>query len=118
MVIIIKQMQGIVYEYYFWYCDSISRDISLGVLSGYKALLQVFALAFSFSIRKVKIKGLNDAICIVIAVYVTSIVTAVTIFSFYTFKERLNVYTALFCLGLFIGTTAILCLIFIPKVSH
>ena len=112
------QVRGIVYEYYFFFCDSQSRDISLGVLYGYKALLQIIALAFSFSIRKVKIKGLNDAKSIAVAVYVTSIVTAVIMVSFYSLKQYLNVYATLFCLGFFIGTTAILCLIFIPKVSR
>ena len=110
------QVRGIVYEYFFWFCDSTSRDICLGLLYGYKALLQVIALVFSFSIRKVKIKGLNDAKSIALAVYVTSTVTAVIIVSFYSLKEYLNVYATLFCLGFFIGTTAILCLIFIPKV--
>ena len=106
------------YEYFFYFCDSDSRDISLGILYGYKAVLQVVALVFSFSIRKVKIKGLNDAKGIALAVYVTSIVTAVILVSFYSLKEYLNIYATLFCLGFFIGTTAILCLIFIPKVSH
>ena len=109
-------MQDIVYEYYFFICDSTSRDISLGVLYGYKALLQVIALAFSFSIRKVKIKGLDDAKSIALAAYVTSIVAAVIIVTLYSLKEYPNIYATLFCLGFFIGTTAILCLIFIPKV--
>ena len=110
-------MQGRVYEYYFYFCDSASRDIILGVLYGYKALLQILALAFSFSVRKIKIKGLNDAKSIALAVYLTSIVTTVIIVSFYSLKEYLNIYAALFCSGFFIGTTAILCLTFIPKVS-
>ena len=115
-IIVIIQVQGIVYEYFFYFCDSKSRDISLGILYGYKALLQVIALAFSFSIRKVKIKGLNDAKSIALAVYITSIVTAVIIVSFYSLKEYLNLYAILFCLGFFIGTTAIQCLTFIPNV--
>ena len=117
LIFLTLQVHGIVYEYYFLFCDSNSRDICLGILYGYKAVLQVIALVFSFSIRKVKIKGLNDAKSIAVAVYVTSIITAVIIVSFYSLKEYLNVYATLFCLGLFIGTTAILCLIFIPKVG-
>ena len=113
----VLQERGIVYEYYFYFCDSHSRDICLGIIYGYKAVLQIIALVFSFSIRKIKIKGLNDAKSIAAAVYVTSIVTAVIIVSFYSLKEYLNVYAILFCLGLLIGTTATLCLIFIPKVN-
>ena len=111
------QERGIVYEYYFYFCDSYSHDVCLGIIYGYKAVLQVIALIFLFSIRKVKVKGLNDAKSIAAAVYVTSIVTAVIIISFYSLKEYLNAYTILFCLGLLIGTTAILCLTFIPKVN-
>ena len=106
-----------VFDYFFYFCDSKSRDICLGIIYGYKAVLQIVALVFSFSIRKVKVKGLNDAKGIAGAVYVTSIVTAVIIVAFYSLKGYLNLYAVLFCLGFFIGTTAILCLIFIPKVS-
>ena len=74
------------------------------------------ALVFSFSIGKVKIKGLNDAKFITIAVYVTSIVTAVIFVSLYSLKTYLNLYSALFSFGFFIGTTIILALVFAPKV--
>ena len=91
------------------------RDIALGVLYGYKALLQVIALIFSFSIGKVKIKGLNDAKFITIAVYVTSIVTAVIFVSLYTLKTYFNFYATLFSFGFFVGTTVILSLVFLPN---
>ena len=105
------------YEYYFFFCaSSEGGNITLGILYGYKAVVQVVALVFAFSIRNVKIKGLNDAMSIALAVYVTSIVTAVTFVSFYSLNEYPNIYAAIFCLGFFVGTTAILCLIFIPKV--
>ena len=110
------QVRSIIIEHYFFICDSKSRDISLGVIYGYKAVLQIIALVFSFSIRKVKVKGLNDAKEIAAAVYVTSIVTAVIIVSFYSLKGYMNLYAVLISMGFFIGTTAILCLIFIPKV--
>ena len=101
----------------FYICDSKSRDIALGVLYGYKALMQVIALVFSFSIGKVKIKGLNDAKHIAIAVYVTSIVTAVIFVCLYSLKAYLNLYATLFSFGFFVGTTVILVLVFLPKVN-
>ena len=88
----------------------------MGILYGYKAVLQVIALIFSFSIGKVKIKGLNDAKFITIAVYVTSIVTAVIFVSLYSLKTYLNLYATLFSFGFFVGTTFILALVFLPKV--
>ena len=78
--------------------------------------MQVIALVFSFSIGKVKIKGLNDAKFITVAVYVTSIVTAVIFVSLYSLKTYLNLYATLFSFGFFVGTTFILALVFLPKV--
>ena len=78
-------------------------------LYGYKAVLQVIALIFSFSIGKIKTQGLNDAkyIIVTVAVYVTSVVTAVTFVSVYSLKTYLNLYATLSSFGLFVGTTVI-----------
>ena len=108
---------GIVFEHFIYVCDSKNRNIALGILYGYKAALQTVAFIFSFSIRKVRVKGLNDAKYIAAAVYVTSIVTAIIIVSLYSLKTFLNLYAALFGLGFFIGTTVILVLVFVPKVT-
>ena len=93
-----------------------SRNITLGIVYGYKSVLQIVALVFSFSIGRVRLKGLNDAKYIAAAVYVTSIVTAVIIVSLYSLKTFLNLYAALFSFGFLSGTTVILALVFIPKV--
>lgn len=106
-----------IYRYYTYICISHERYITLGILYGYKALLQIIALIFAVSIRKVNIKGLNDAIYIIFAIYVTSIITSVIVVSTYTLTELINAYTAVFCICFFIGTTVILLLVFIPPVS-
>ena len=98
-------------------CNSRSRYITLGILYGYKTLLQIVALVFAVSVRQVQIKGLNDAVYIIVAIYVTSIVTTVIVVSTYTLVELVNVYAVVFSLCLFIGTTVILMLVFIPPVS-
>ena len=89
----------------------------LGVLYGYKALLQIIALIFSFSIRKVKVKGLDDAIFIAGSIYVSSIVLAVIFVCTYTLGDFLNIFPVVFCTGFLIGTSVILGLVFIPLVS-
>ena len=113
------QVRQIITNYCAYICDSRSRDIFLGVLYGYKALLQIIALIFAFSIRKVKVKGLNDAKFINAIVYITSIATAVIIVSAYTLtdKFKINIFSVLFSTGFFIGATATLGLIFVPKVD-
>ena len=98
-------------------CDSTARDISLGILYGYKALLQVITLILAFSVRKVKVKVVNDSPYITFAIYVTSIVTAVIIVCTYSLKYYVNSYAVVFGLGLLIGTTVILLLVFVPVVS-
>ena len=75
------------------------------------------ALILAVSIRKVQIKGLNDAVYIIAAIYVTSIVTTVIVVSTYTLVEFVNIYAVVFSLCLFIGTTVILILVFVPPVS-
>lgn len=86
------------FHYYVYICATRERYITLGILYGYKALLQIVALIFAISIRKVHVKGLNDAVYIISAIYVTSIVTAVLVVSSYTLTELVNVYATVFCL--------------------
>ena len=109
---------GIITKYSIYLCDSMTRDIKLGVLYGYKMVLQIIALVLAFSIRKVKIKGLNDAKYIGAAIYVTSIVLAVIIVSTYTLRSYINGFPALFSIGFILGTTAILILVFVPLVIN
>ena len=111
------QPLGMITERYTYICDSKSRDIFLGFLYGYKMILQILALIFAFSIRKVKVKGLNDAKSIAASIYVTSIVLVVIIVSTYTLKGYINLFVSLFCIGFFVGTTVILMLVFVPLVS-
>ncbi len=99
-------------------CNSNLRFITLGVLYGYKAILQIIALVLAISIRKVEIKGLNDAKYIITAIYVTSIITSIIIVSTYTIMRLVNVYAVLFSFCLFVGTTVILILVFFPPVSN
>ena len=103
--------------FFVLFCNNTSRSITLGVLYGYKMLLQIIALIFAFSIRKVKVAGMNDAKYIGAAVYVTSIVTAIIIVLDYTLDQYINVYACVFCTCVFVGTTAILGLVLIPPVS-
>ena len=114
--IIVQELRRI-NRYFIVICHSHGRSIALGILYGYKALLQVVAILFAFSTRKVKVKGLNDAKYIAIAVYFTSIVTAVIIVATYTLYDYRNALSVVLCSGIFVGATAILILVFIPKVS-
>ncbi len=112
------QVLGIVKNFYIYICDSSSRNITISVLNGFKAVLQVIALIFAFSIRKVKVKGLDDSPFVIASIYVTSIVLAVIFVSSITLKDYENVFAVVYCTGFCIGTTVILLLVFVPKVNE
>ena len=111
------QEREIVTRYFADVCSSTARDIFLAILFGYKMVLQVIALVFAFTTRKVKVKGLDDSKYIAAATFVTSSVLAVTIVTTYSLRDFVNVFPTLFCTGFLIGTTVILGLVFVPKVG-
>jgi len=98
-------------------CHSAGREALFAVLYGYKGLLQVTALILAFRTRKVKVKGLDDSKYIAAAIYITSIVLAVIIVATYTLADYVNVFPAVVGAGFLLGTTMILVLVFVPKVS-
>ena len=91
--------------------------ILYAVLFGYKGVLQVLALLLAFRTRHVKVKGLDDSVYIAASVYVTSIVLTVIV-STYTLRDYVNAYPAVVGMGLLLGTSAILGLVFIPRVRN
>lgn len=97
-------------------CKSEGQLILYGVLFSYKGLLQAIALLLAFRTRKVKVKGLDDSKYITASTYVTSIVLTVIIISTYSLMDYVNAYPAVVGMGLLLGTTSILGLVFVPKV--
>lgn len=114
---IFSQPTETVTKFFVYVCQSQSRSITLGVLYGYKMVPQVIALVCAFSIRKIKVKGLDDAKYIAFSVYITSLITAIVIVITYTLEDYINAYASIFCSGFFIGTTIILGLVMVPPVS-
>ena len=105
------------HKYFLYVCESEGQVVLYAVLFGYKGLLQVLALLLAFRTRNVKVKGLDDSVYIAASVYVTSIVLAVIIVSTYTLTDYVNTYPAVVGMGLLLGTTMILGLVFIPRVG-
>ena len=59
---------------------------------------------------------MDDAKWITATIYITSIVLAITLFSFYTLSGSRNAFSAVFTVGLFIGTSFIMAFVFVSKV--
>ena len=104
-------------KYYIYRCESAGRDIAVYLLYGIKALLQVIALIFAFSIRKVNVKGLNDSQYVIASVYLGSVCLIIVVVSVVTLGHYVNYLIIVTCTIYSFGTTAPLLLIFIPKVS-
>ena len=80
------------------------------------AILQICALYFAFQTRKVKVKGLNDAKYIAMIVYIVGIVVLVNLVTTFTLQTYITVYATIYSSCLWISSTAVLGLSFIPKV--
>ena len=105
------------YRYFIYICSSTARDVTLGILYGYKAVLQAVTVAMALKTRKVKIQGLDDYREIVLATYVSSFVVVINFIVNYTMEDEINSFAAVTSLSFFIGATAIIVLVFVPKVT-
>ena len=105
--------------YYIYLCSTRPwiRYLSLGLLYGYKGILQICALYFAFQTRKVKVKGLNEAKFIAVMVYVVTFVLMATLVSTFALTDFVNIFVVVYCVGITISASTILGLTFIPKVQ-
>ena len=90
--------------------------VILGVIYSYKIVIQLIGVVLAFSIRKVKIKGLNDSKEISIILYVTSIILVIVIVITLALGDYINVSGSIFSLGISTASTVVLGFIFVPKV--
>ena len=96
--------------------QSPARSPFLPILYGYKALLQLVAIVLAFTTRKVKVKGVNDSKYVTVMICITSVILAVCFVSTFVLSDYVNLIASLFGLGLTLGTTAVVALLFVPKV--
>lgn len=109
---------GILTEFSIYQCSSHPwiRYFILAVVYGCLAFLQICALYFAFQTRKVKVKGLNDAKCIAVTVYIVTIVLLISLVTSFALSNYVNIYAIINCTSVWICATVILGVMFIPKV--
>ena len=93
------------------------RYLILSLIYGYLIILQICALFFAFQTRKVKVKGLNDAKYIAMTVYVVGCVVILLLITTFALSKYVTVYAAVYGTSLWMSATAVLGLLFIPKVN-
>ena len=110
-------MRGEEYRYFIYVCSSTARSITLGVLYGYKAVLQGATVVMALKTRKVKVRGLDDWQEIVMTTYLTSFVLVITLIANYAVEDQINTFATITSLSFLTGATAIILLVFVPKVT-
>ena len=105
--------------YYVTTCSARSwiRLCSISVIHFYKLILHIFAVYFAIRTRKIKVKALNDAKIIILLMYTVSIILAVASVASIVLQPYINVYAAVYSLGLWLGCFSIIAFLFIPKVE-
>ena len=97
-------------------CYSSSEPIWLGVLFGYKIIVQAIGVYLAFKIRKVKIRGLNESKEVSAILYITSTILAVMIITSFVLGDYIDVDGFIFGIGLCTATTVVLVFTFVTKV--
>ena len=105
-------------NHFIFICQSTAERVAVAILSIYKGFLQILAFFLAICIPRIKVKGLNDAKYIMAAVYVSSLGLLLSTLTHFTLTGYINVHTGLFAIALLFSGTAILGLLFIPKVCH
>ena len=97
-------------------CHSSTEYYWISVLFAYKFVLQAIGVFLAFSIRKVKVKGLNDSREVSAILYITTVITVTVFLVTFVFGDYINIDGGAYGLGICTATTFVLVLIFIPKV--
>ena len=97
--------------------SSLVHRITVGLLYGYKMLIQLAALILALCTYSIKVKGLDDAKYTISGVYITTITVLLSAMTLHAWEEYLSAYTTMFVLFTFFGATLILGLVYIPKLQ-
>ena len=108
-------------NFFIYQCSSHPwiRYLMQAILFFSMMILQLGALYLAFQTHKVKVKGLNDAKYTAMVVYFTTIIMFPTIILTITLSN-ITTYsiTILYGIGLWICSTTLLFIMFVPKVCH
>ena len=112
----IQEENNILYDSHTLVCEG-PRDIFwIVAFLGYILITQLISVVLAFRTRKVKIKALNDAKYVALIIYITTFIIITMIVCAILLSERLNADGAVFGGLLYIFTTTVLSVLFIPKV--
>ena len=117
-MVFILQEDNVLLDKHNLVCQGPRDLIWIIVLYAYILLTQLIAVILAFMTRKVEIEILNDAKYVALIIYITSIIITIMIVCAILLSNYLNADAAVFGGLLYIFTTTVLMIVFIPKASH
>ena len=105
-------------KFYVRNCFTDSDIIFIPIFTGTKLIVQVIGVFLAFSIRKVKIKGLNDSREVSAILYVSTALTITSVIMVFIFGDYININNSIYGFGAATMAYCVLAFIFIPKVSR
>lgn len=112
-----NQEDKVLIEHFNLVCEGKRDTIWIAVILFYLVATQLVAVYLAFRTRKVKIKALNDAKYLALIIYIGTVIITVMIISVVSLGSFLNADAAVFSACIWVFTTLILGLLFVPKVS-
>ena len=98
-------------------CTAPQQYVWLGILFAYKGILLTIGVFLAFETRNVKIRHLNDSHLIGMCVYATVVLSIALAPIGMLLENNVDMYYAVIGFMVLFGTTLILSLLFVPKVS-
>ena len=98
-------------------CYTDRSAIWVSILLAYKGVLLIVGAILAFETRKVKIPELNESVYVAISIYTFFLISACLTLIGFLLVDMINVRYALIGIFTNIGTTVILCIVFVPKVN-
>ena len=116
-ILIIQGSTNVLYDKQNLICEGPNDLYWISIKFIYIILAQLFSVFLAFQTRKVVIKALNDSKYVAIIIYVSTVIVTMMIIFTFTLDKFLNADGAVFGGLIYIFTTIILTILFIPKVG-
>ena len=112
-----QEMTNVLYDKQNFICKGPRDQYWINIHFAYIILTQLFSVFLAFRTRKVVIKALNDSKYVTIIIYLSTVTVTMMIIFTVKLDGLLNADGAVFGGLIYIFTTIILTILFIPKVG-
>ncbi|XP_038076948.1 gamma-aminobutyric acid type B receptor subunit 2-like [Patiria miniata] len=98
-------------------CTSDNQIVFIAIIYAIKGLLMLGGSFLAWEMRRITIAELNDSRFIIMSIYVVVLTLAITVPTLTVLAENRGLYFTVRSLAIIVANTAVLCLVFVPKVA-